>query len=80
VEISSMSITEQQYDNRLNPIQAEVALGLTIPTQETFRVNDDGLGRGALEYTTLAKEAQAILNLANTAAQAADLITDLVTF
>ncbi len=79
VEISSMSITEQQYDNRLNPIQAEVALSLTIPTEETFRVNDDAIGRGALEYTTLAKEAQAILNLANTAGQAADLVTNLVT-
>ena len=80
VEIGSMSITEQQYDNRLNPIQAEVALSLTIPTQETFRVNDDAIGRGALEYTTLAKEAQAILNLANTAGQAVDLVADLVTF
>ncbi|WP_017296918.1 hypothetical protein [Nodosilinea nodulosa] len=80
VTITNLSITEQQYDNRLNPIQAEVALTLTIPTEETFRVNDDAIGRGALEYTTLAKDAQAILNLANTAGQAVDLVADLVTF
>ncbi|ASC73024.1 hypothetical protein XM38_039860 [Halomicronema hongdechloris C2206] len=80
VEITSMSITEQQYDHRLHPIQAEVALGLSIPTQESFRVNDDAIGRGALEYSTLAREAQAIVNLANTASQAADLVTDLVSF
>jgi len=80
VEITSMAITEQQHDHQLHPIQAEVALGLSIPTQESFRVNDDAIGRGALEYSTLAREAQAIVNLANTASQAADLVTDLVSF
>ncbi|MBD2232779.1 hypothetical protein [Phormidium tenue] len=77
ITITALSITEQQYDNRLNPIQAEVALTLAIPTQETFQVNDDAIGRGALEYSTLAREAQAILNLANTAGQAAELAVNL---
>lgn len=74
VTISSMSITEQQYNSVLKPIQAEVSLGLSIPTLETFRVNGDDIGRGALEYSTLVKEAQAIVNLANTVELAIDLV------
>ena len=36
--------------------------------------SDDVLARGALEFSTIAKEAQAIANLANTVEQVADLI------
>lgn len=74
VEVESMNITEQLFDSSLVPIQAEVSIGLSIPTMETFRVNDDAIGRGALEYSTLAKEAKAVVNLANTVELAIDLV------
>jgi len=69
VLLESMSITEQQYDSYLNPIQAEVALGLAVASNP-----DDKVGKGALKYSNLAKEAQAIVNLANTVELAIDLI------
>ena len=72
VVIESMTITEQQYDYLLNPVEAQVSLGLAVvpPGQ----CSDDVIGKGALEYTNTAKEAQAVLNLANTASLATDLI------
>jgi hypothetical protein len=69
VLLESMSITEQQYDSSLNPIQAEVALGLAVASNP-----DDKVGKGALKYSNIAKEAQAIVNLANTVELAIDLI------
>ena len=69
VLIESMAITEQQYDSLLNPIQAEVALTLAVASNPEGKV-----GRGALEYSNVAKEAQAIVNLANTVELAVDLI------
>lgn len=67
-----MNITEQQYDNLLNPVQAEVSLGLSVLTIDPS--SDDRVAKGAMEYTNLAKEAQAIANLANTARQVAEII------
>ncbi len=72
VIIDSMTITEQEYDYLLNPIRAQVALGLSVIT--VSQCWDDGVARGALEYTNLAKDTQAIANLASTAAQVVDLI------
>jgi hypothetical protein len=72
VVIESMSITELQYDFLLNPIQADVNIGLAVNAIDNC--SDDVVGKGALEYSNLAKEAQAILNLANTAEQIAELI------
>lgn len=72
VVIDSMNITEQHYDNLLNPIQAEVSLGLSVLAIDSC--SDDLVAKGALEYSNLAKEAQAIANLANTAQQVADII------
>lgn len=72
VVIESMSITELQYDFLLNPIQADVSIGLAVNPID--KCSDDTVGKGALEYSNLAKEAQAILNLANTIEQVAELI------
>ena len=72
VIIQSMSITEQQYDFLLNPIQAEVSI--TMAVNEIGSGSGDTIGKGALEYSNLAKDAQAIVNLANTVEQAAELI------
>lgn len=72
VVIERMNITEQYYDNILNPIQAEVSLELSVLTMDPC--SDDLVAKGALEYSNLAKEAQAIANLANTAQQVKDII------
>jgi hypothetical protein len=72
VVIKSMSITEQRFDFLLNPVQAEVTVQLAVNAADTF--TDDKIAKGALKYSTMAKEAQAILNLANTATQVADLL------
>jgi hypothetical protein len=72
VVITSMRITEQQYDSLLNPVQAEVEIELTVNAIDTC--SDDELAKGALMFTTIAKEAQAIANLANTAEQIVELI------
>ena len=72
VVIESMSITEQQYDFLLNPVRAEVSIGLAV--NEIDVCSDDIVAKGALKYSSAAKEAQAILNLANTIEQVVDLI------
>lgn len=72
VVIESMSITEQQYDFVLNPVQAEVSI--TMAVNAIDKCSDDEIGKGALWYSNLAKEAQAIANLANTAEQAVEMI------
>ena len=72
VVIESMAITELLYDFLLNPIQADVQLSLAV--NQIDNCSDDVIGKGALEYSNLAKEAQAIVNLANTAEQVAELV------
>jgi hypothetical protein len=72
VIIESMSITEQQYDFLLNPIRAEVSIGLAV--NEIDICSDDIVAKGALKYSSTAKEAQAIANLANTISQVIELI------
>jgi hypothetical protein len=72
VVIESMSITELQYDFMLNPVQADVSIGLAVNAID--KCSDDTVGKGALEYSNMAKDAQAMLNLANTVEQVAELI------
>jgi hypothetical protein len=72
VVIESMTITELQYDFLLNPTQADVQIGLAVNPIDNC--SDDTVGKGALEYSNLAKDAQAILNLANTVDQIVELI------
>ena len=72
VTIDSMSISELDYDSILNPLRAEVDITLSVIAVDDF--SDDVLAKGALEYSTIAKEAMAIANLANTAEQIVDLI------
>lgn len=72
VVIESMTITELQYDALLNPVQADVSIGMAV--NHVDNCSDDVIGRGALTYSTTAKETQAIMNLAETAQLAADII------
>jgi len=72
VTIDSMSISELEYDSILNPLRAEVDITLSVISVDDF--SDDVLAKGALEFSTIAKEAQAVANLANTAEQIVELI------
>ena len=72
VVIESMTITELQYDFMLNPTQADVSIGLAVNAIDNC--SGDTVGKGALEYSNMAKDAQASLNLAKTIGQAAELI------
>lgn len=74
VQVQSLSITEQKFDFLLNPVQAEVQLGLAIA--RFGRRSTDKLGKGALDYTNAVKEAQAALNLV----KAVELAVDIVPF
>ncbi len=73
VFIHSMVITETHYDHLLNPIAAEVQLGITVISPAPCA--DDAVAEGADLYTSIAKEALAIANLANTANQVVDLVS-----
>ncbi len=72
VVLESMSIIEQQYDFVLNPVQAEVSISMAVNAID--KSSDDPIGKGALWYSNLAKEAQATANLANTVEQVMELI------
>lgn len=72
VKIDSMRISELEFDNLLNPIRAEVDIEISVIKVDSC--SDDWLARGAQEFTEIAKEAQAIANLANTAEQVVELI------
>ncbi len=72
VVLDSMSITEQQYDFLLNPIQAEVSLSMSVNAID--KCSNDAVAEGALTYSNMAKDAQAMANLANTVEQIVELI------
>lgn len=72
VVLESMSITEQQYDFLLNPVQAEVSITMAVNAND--KCSDDVVAKGAMTYSSMAKDAQAMANLANTAEQIVELI------
>jgi hypothetical protein len=72
VIIESMTITEQIFDTFLNPIEAQVAIGLAAITPGACA--NDTIGQGALAYTKMIQDTMATVNLANSAA----LVTHLI--
>jgi hypothetical protein len=72
VRIQSLSITEKQYDALLNPVLAQVSLGLAVASLPAS--STDVIGKGALTYTQVVKDAQSILNLAKAVELALDII------
>jgi len=66
VNITSLYITETQYDTRLNPIRAEVSVSLTVLTEGQL-TKEAAIARGAYQYSQAVKEVMAALNLANAA-------------
>lgn len=75
VLITALSITEKQFDSRLNPIQAEVSLGLSVMTENL--PDQERIAKGAAEYSRKVRDIQAAANLGNTATQG---IIDLIPF
>jgi hypothetical protein len=73
VIVTSMKITETQFDFLLNPIEAEVQIGLTVVRPDPCA--KDLVAEGASIYTATAKEALAVANLANVAGEIADLVS-----
>ena len=71
VTLKTMSITEQQFDFLLNPVQAEVSIGLEVASAPPAK---DVVANGALTYTNLIKDTQATLNLVKAAELAVDII------
>jgi hypothetical protein len=64
VNVTSMSITELEYDPMLNPTRAEVSVSLQVVTPPAV-LSD--LMEGAYNYTQNVKQVMAALNLANAA-------------
>jgi hypothetical protein len=73
VMVTAMSITETHFDFLLNPIEAEVRIGLTVIRPDPCA--KDLIAEGASIYTATAKEALAVANLANVAGEIADLVS-----
>jgi hypothetical protein len=71
VTITSLTLTEQKFDSLLNPVQAEVQIGIAVAGHPP---DDDAVARGALEYSSMIKDTQATLNLAKTAERVLDII------
>jgi hypothetical protein len=62
VLITSLSITETDYDQLLNPVRAEVSVSLQVLTTQDLN-SPDSIEYKAYKYTQQAKEAMAVLNL-----------------
>jgi hypothetical protein len=63
VVITSLNVTETEYDTLLNPVRADVAVQLQVllPSQ----LAGDTLGNAAYNYSQGVKQVMAALNLAN---------------
>ncbi len=65
VAITSLSITETEYDTLLNPIRADISINLQVLIPQ--QTQGDTLATGAYNYSQGVKEVMAALNLANAA-------------
>jgi hypothetical protein len=63
VTITSLNITETEYDPLLNPVRADVSVSLQV--LQTGQLAGDTLGKAAYQYSQGVKEVMAALNLAN---------------
>jgi hypothetical protein len=63
VAVTSLSITETEYDVKLTPIRADVSVGLQVLTPD--QLADQDFAKGAYAYSQGVKEVMAALNLAN---------------
>src|SRR5262249_51838594 len=63
VRITTLSITETEYDQLLNPVRAEVSVNLQVLTPS--QIKGSSIAQGAYKYSQGVKEVMAALNLAN---------------
>ncbi len=71
VRVTSFSVTERLYDPRLNPTHVEAQMTLTVLTPDELAAVQGpmaDIARTAYSYTQNARQAQAALNLAGSAA------------
>lgn len=73
VSIESLSIKEQQFDARLNPVQAEVSIGLAVFTDEV--ASQDKIASGAQAYTDMMEQTKTTEGQATTGQKTQDLIS-----
>ncbi|HET9872854.1 MAG TPA: hypothetical protein VFP89_09700 [Propionibacteriaceae bacterium] len=73
VTITSMFVTEREYDQLLNPIRVEVNVSLQVLTPVRLAA-DARLERGAYRYTQSVREVMAALNLVNAAGDALGVV------
>lgn len=73
VKISSITITEQEFDTKLNPIRADVQLSLEVLTSDDLSV--PGVIKRVYDYTKTRKEAMALMNIGNLAANVTQDLT-----
>ena len=64
VNVTSLSISETEYDPLLNPVRAEVTVNLQVLTPSQI-AKDATIAQGAYAYSQGVKEVMAALNLAN---------------
>ncbi|HEY44897.1 MAG TPA: hypothetical protein G4O11_13030 [Anaerolineae bacterium] len=67
VRLTSFSVTEQAFDQQLNPIRGEVRLGMKVMSYVDLKA--DSIGYGAYMATQTQKEIMARLNIANNVEQ-----------
>jgi hypothetical protein len=67
VRLMNFSVTEEAFDQQLNPIQAKVELGMRVLTY--LELQQTSVGYGAYLATQVQKEGLARLNLLNSAEQ-----------
>ena len=72
VRINSFSITEEAFDQQLNPIQAKVELGLKVLSYMELR--EESIGYGAYVATQAQKEVMARMNIVNNIEQIAGML------
>lgn len=65
VAITSLSITETEYDPLLNPVRSDVSVSLQVLIPQ--QLAGDALATGAYNYSLGVKQVMAALNLANAA-------------
>lgn len=73
VKVNALSITEQQFDPRLNPIRARVELGMTALSADELKDAPGGLAELA-DVHAKAREVSAMVTTAGSLSQAAGLL------
>lgn len=71
VQMSSLRITEQEYDHALSPTRAEVEIGLQVAQ---LPAKDDLIAIGALTFTRTVKDVQAVAQMARGITQLPSII------